>query len=108
MTARWPPCARSWPTCCRRSASAPGTPAAAPTPTPPTARPYIDVPEPGRLVVALGGNGRGAQAADAVGQLTSRLALTGRWQSDLPHDAFRPVPADGSWNGMTLLRDQAR
>jgi len=71
-------------------------------------RPYIDVPEPGRLIVALGGNGRGAQAADAVGQLTSRLALTGRWQSSLPHDAFRPVPAGGPWNGMTLLRDQAR
>jgi glycine/D-amino acid oxidase-like deaminating enzyme len=71
-------------------------------------RPYIDILEPGRLVVALGGNGRGAQAADAVGQMTSRLALTGRWQSSLSQDAFRAVPADGPWNGMTLLRDQAR
>lgn len=69
--------------------------------------PYIDILQPGRLTIALGGNGRGAQAADAVGQLTARLALTGRWQSDLPHDAFRHVPADGPWNGMTLFRDQA-
>jgi len=71
-------------------------------------RPYIDILEPGRLTIALGGNGRGAQAADAVGQLTAGLALTGQWPSDLPRDAFRHVPADGPWNGMILLRDQAR
>jgi sarcosine oxidase len=69
--------------------------------------PYIDILEPGRLLIALGGNGRGAQAADAVGYLTASLALTGQWQSGLPRDAFRHVPADGPWNGMTLLRDQA-
>jgi sarcosine oxidase len=71
-------------------------------------RPYIDILEPGRLTIALGGNGRGAQAADAVGQLTAELALTGRWQSDLPRDAFRHVPAQSPWNGMILLCDQAR
>ena len=70
--------------------------------------PYIDILEPGRLIVALGGNGRGAQAANAVGYVTARLALTGQWQSGLPRDAFRHVPADGPWNGMTLLRDQAQ
>jgi sarcosine oxidase len=70
--------------------------------------PYIDTLEPGRLTIALGGNGRGAQAADAVGHLTAGLARTGQWQSDLPHDAFRHVPGHGPWNGMTLLRDQAR
>ena len=70
--------------------------------------PYIDILEPRRLTIALGGNGRGAQAADAVGYLTARLALTGQWQSDLPRDAFRHVPARGPWNGMTLLRDHAR
>jgi sarcosine oxidase len=69
--------------------------------------PYIDILEPGRLTIALGGNGRGAQAADAVGQLTAGLALAGQWQSDLPRDAFRHIPGDGPWNGMTLLRDQA-
>ena len=71
-------------------------------------RPYIDIVEPGRLTIALGGNGRGAQAADAGGRLTAGLALTGQWQSDLPRDAFRHVPGHGPWNGMTLLRDQAR
>lgn len=70
--------------------------------------PYIDVLEPGRLIIALGGNGRGAQAADAVGYLTAGLAVTGQWRSDLPHGALRHVPAHGPWNGMTLLRDQAR
>jgi sarcosine oxidase len=70
--------------------------------------PYIDILEPGRLTIALGGNGRGAQAADAVGQLTAYLALTGRWSSDLPRDAFRHIPGNGPWKGMTLLRDQAR
>ena len=70
--------------------------------------PYIDILEPGHLTIALGGNGRGAQAADAIGQLTAELARTGRWQSDLPRDAFRHVPAHGPWNGMILLRDQAR
>ena len=70
--------------------------------------PYIDMLEPGRLIIALGGNGRGAQAADAVGYLTAHLALTGQWQSGLPRDAFRHVPADGPWNGMTLLRDQTK
>ena len=69
--------------------------------------PYIDILEPGRLTIALGGNGRGAQAADAVGQLTAGLALTGQWHSDLPRDAFRHIPGRGPWNGMTLLRDQA-
>jgi sarcosine oxidase len=69
-------------------------------------RPYIDFLQPGRLVVALGGNGRGAQAADAVGQLAAGLALTGQWQSPLPREVFRHVPANGRWNGMTLLRDQ--
>jgi len=71
-------------------------------------RPYIDILEPSRLVIALGGNGRGAQAADAIGQLTASLALTGQWQSDLPHDAFRHIPGNDPWNGMTLLRDQTR
>ena len=70
--------------------------------------PYVDILEPGRLIIALGGNGRGAQAADAVGYLTAQLALTGQWQSGLPRDAFRHVPAGGPWNGMTLLRDQGQ
>jgi sarcosine oxidase len=69
-------------------------------------RPYIDILQPGRLIVALGGNGRGAQAADAVGQLTAGLALNSQWQSGLPPEAFRHVPAHSPWGGMTLLCDQ--
>jgi glycine/D-amino acid oxidase-like deaminating enzyme len=69
--------------------------------------PYIDILEPGRLTIALGGNGRGAQAADAVGQLTASLALAGHWRSDLARDAFRHFPGHAPWNGMDLLRDQA-
>lgn len=72
------------------------------------AMPYIDVLEPGRLFVALGGNGRGARHADAVGQLAAVLALTGEWQSGLPRDTFRHVPAGAGWTGMPLLRQQKR
>jgi sarcosine oxidase len=72
------------------------------------AMPYIDVLEPGRLIVALGGNGRGARHADAVGQLTAGLALSGEWQSSLPRDVFRHVPAGTGWTGMPLLREQRR
>jgi sarcosine oxidase len=72
------------------------------------AMPYIDVLEPGRLIVALGGNGRGARHADAVGQLTADLALNGEWQSSLPRDVFRHVPAGSGWTGMPLLWEQRR
>lgn len=34
-------------------------------------RPYIDEIEPGRLYVAVGGNGQGAKAADEVGRLVA-------------------------------------
>src|ERR1017187_5972858 len=56
----------------------------------------------------LGGNGRGARHADAVGQLTADLALNGEWQSSLPRDVFRPVPAGSGWTGMPLLWEQRR
>jgi sarcosine oxidase len=68
--------------------------------------PYIGPVAQG-IVTVLGGNGRGAQAADAIGHLAAQLALTGEWQSGLPRAAFRPVPAPGRWNGMSLLRDHA-
>ena len=70
-------------------------------------RPYIGALAPG-VIAVLGGNGRGAQAADALGQLAARLALTGEWPPGLPRDEFRPVPGPGAWTGMTLLRDRAR
>jgi sarcosine oxidase len=64
--------------------------------------PYIGPVAPG-IVAVLGGNGRGAQAADAIGQLAAQFALTGEWKSALPRGAFEPVPVPGPWNGMTLL-----
>jgi sarcosine oxidase len=69
--------------------------------------PYIGALSPG-IAAVLGGNGRGAQAADAIGHLAAQLALTGEWKSELPRAAFRPVLAPGTWNGMTLLPDRAR
>jgi glycine/D-amino acid oxidase-like deaminating enzyme len=41
-------------------------------------RPYIDVVVPGRVYVAVGGNGQGAKAADEVGRLAARLVVDGR------------------------------
>lgn len=70
--------------------------------------PYIDILEPDRLIIALGGNGRGARHADAVGQLTAGLALYGEWQSALPRDAFRHSLAASGWTGLPLLREQKR
>ncbi len=50
--------------------------------------PYIDTLIPGRLYTAIGGNGRGAKAADAIGQLAAALVLSGGWRDDLPAAAF--------------------
>lgn len=69
-------------------------------------RPYVGVLEPGRLVVALAGNGHSAQTADALGAIAAGLALTGRWTDPLPAQAFAPAPADAVWTGMTLLPDR--
>jgi hypothetical protein len=66
-------------------------------------RPYIDILQPGRLTIALGGNGRGAQAADAVGQLTASLALTSHWPSDLPRRLPpHPRPQPLEWHDLAL------
>lgn len=40
-------------------------------------RPYMDEVVPGRMYVAVGGNGQGAKAADEVGRLTARLVHKG-------------------------------
>jgi sarcosine oxidase len=68
--------------------------------------PYVGTVAPG-IVAVLGGNGRGAQAADAIGHLAAQIALTGEWKSELPRATLRPVPAPDTWNGLTLLRDHA-
>jgi sarcosine oxidase len=65
--------------------------------------PYIGALGPGVFAV-LGGNGRGAQAADAVGRLAAQVVRTGQWQPELPRAGFAPVLSPGAWGGMTLLR----
>lgn len=69
-------------------------------------RPYVDVVEPGRLVVATGGNGRSAEIADAIGALAAELARDGDWSSPFPRDALRLVRAGEPWDGAELLRDR--
>lgn len=51
------------------------------------ARPYIDQVIPGRVYVAVGGNGQGAKAADEVGRLAAELVVQGR----NPGEAFTAV-----------------
>ena len=53
--------------------------------------PYIDELEPG-LIVATGGNGRGAKSSDAIGAAAAELAL-GRWSDPLARERFR-VPSE--------------
>jgi len=59
-----------------------------------TGYPYVDEVVPGRLYVAVGGNGKAAKSSDEIGRLGSELALHGSWQDDLPADAFRACYAD--------------
>lgn len=55
--------------------------------------PYIDAVRPGRLYVAVGGNGTAAKAAPAIGALAATLAIDDRWSDSLPSDDFRAVYA---------------
>ena len=59
-----------------------------------TGYPYVDEVVPGRLYVAVGGNGKAAKSSDEIGRLGAMLALHGDWQDDLPADAFRACYAD--------------
>jgi sarcosine oxidase len=45
-------------------------------------RPYIDEVVPGRVYVAVGGNGQGAKAADEVGRLAAGLVVEGMGPGD--------------------------
>ena len=57
----------------------------------PSGYPTIDrVPSDphGRLFVATGGNGSGAQGADTLGHLAAGLLYDGRWMEELPRDLF--------------------
>ena len=57
----------------------------------PSGYPTIDqVPseEHGRLFVATGGNGTGAQGSDTLGHVAARLMIDGRWMEELPREVF--------------------
>lgn len=58
----------------------------------PSGYPTIDhapADEHRRVVVAVGGNGTGAQGADALGQIAAGLAVDDRWPDGIDRDLFR-------------------
>ena len=61
----------------------------------------------GRIYVAAGGNGTGAQGADTLGHVAAGLMFDGRWHPDLPRALFR---ADNGWgeSEKKLTKAQAR
>ncbi len=76
----------------------------------PSGYPTIDaVPSDphGRLFVATGGNGTGAQGSDTLGHAAAGLMHDGRWIAELPRDVFR---ATNDWGdaGKKLSKAQAR
>lgn len=60
-------------------------------------RPYVDEIGDG-VVVAVGGNGKGAKSADAIGKLGADLVSTGEWTDPLPRELFA-VAADEPLTG---------
>ncbi len=68
--------------------------------------PYIDALQPGKVYVAVGGNGQGAQAADAIGKLGADLMVNGVWTDTLPAESFRAHFADeaAAWTSRSLLQ----
>ena len=76
----------------------------------PSGYPTIDrVPsdEHGRLFVATGGNGSGAQGSDTLGHWAAGLMVDGRWPDDLPR---QPFLATNKWgeSKKKLTKAQAR
>jgi sarcosine oxidase len=54
--------------------------------------PYIDELLPGRLFVAVGGNGNGAKVSDGVGRLAADLLLGRPWPAGFPRADFAAGP----------------
>lgn len=72
--------------------------------------PYVDVIEPGRLYIAVGGNGHSAKWSAGLGDLAASLVLNDRWTDSLPAERFR-VQWEGEvdvWAGKDLLADRSR
>jgi len=55
----------------------------------PSGKPFIDGVEPGRVYVAVGGNGKGAHPSDAIGRIAAGLVMKNEWCSPLDRDPFR-------------------
>lgn len=74
----------------------------------PSGYPTIDVApgDPhGRLVVASGGNGGGAQGSDTLGHLAAGLVHDGRWLDGLTREVFR---ATNHWSDSAAGRSKAQ
>jgi sarcosine oxidase len=67
--------------------------------------PYIDALVPGKVYLAIGGNGRSAKWADPLGALAASLVEAGEWVDPLPADRFRKLYAGEvvEWAGRELL-----
>ena len=77
----------------------------------PSGYPTIDqVPsdENGRLFVATGGNGSGAQGADTLGHWAAGLMIDGRWPDDLSRQPFLVTNKWGDSSTKKLSKAQAR
>ena len=70
--------------------------------------PYIDTVIPGRLYLAIGGNGRSAKWSDPLGALAASLVSADEWVDPLPAERFE-ARYDGEvdvWPGRDLLVEQ--
>ena len=52
-------------------------------------KPYIDTLVPGKMFVAVGGNGRSAACADAIGEIAAKLCYHDTWQDPLDAEIFQ-------------------
>ena len=57
-------------------------------------------------LVAIGGNGTSAQAADGIGKVAAAMVIHNQWHSDLDANEFRLVYADEhvDWRNRELVR----
>jgi len=62
--------------------------------------PYIGhINDDESLTVAVGGNGHGGRGSDEIGRLAATLVLGKRWESPIPQEVFRPIPAHAGLTG---------
>jgi glycine/D-amino acid oxidase-like deaminating enzyme len=54
----------------------------------PHKHPFIDDIIPGRMIAAVGGNGRGVLSSDGIGQLAASIALEKAWPAPVGREKF--------------------